>query len=201
MEGRCNELQEVATIIGRPIASTRRRRSMLVSDDTRPGVVRHLTTQRGISESDSTAQPGVVRRLTTSNKMSESSSSGQSSSKTGGQEIRDSPPAKKNCGASSSGYLCQSEERGISLRSIVVIPPQSSMNSGEIEKRMRDRLVEKLKVKSSVPCDPSGISTRNRSTDERSKKSSEVVEEGEIEERSNPKDHFLGPLNETVRAE
>ena len=65
VEGRCNELQEVATIMGRPIASTRRRRSMLVSDDTRPGVVRRLTTQRGISESDSTGRPGVVRRLTT----------------------------------------------------------------------------------------------------------------------------------------
>jgi hypothetical protein len=178
VEGRCTDLQEVSAIMGRTIESTRRGKSLLVSHDE---------------------QPEVLIRRETSSMISRASSSGPSSSKTVGRELGDSPPAKRNCGVRSSEYLCQSKEKVMNVRSIVVVPPQPSEKSRELEKSLRDRLVGKLNVRSSVPSDPSGISTRNVSIDESTMKGKNVVEE--VLEKSDPMDHFLGPLNKNVIAE
>jgi hypothetical protein len=156
VEGRCTDLQEVSAIMGRTIESTRRGKSLLVSHDE---------------------QPEILIRRETSSMISRASSSGPSSSKTVGRELGDSPPAKRNCGVRSSEYLCQSKEKVMNVRSIVVVPPQPSEKSRELEKSLRDRLVGKLNVRSSVPSDPSGISTRNVSIDESTMKGKNVVEE------------------------
>jgi hypothetical protein len=134
VEGRCTDLQEVSAIMGRTIESTRRGKSLLVSHDE---------------------QSEVLRRR--------ASSSGPSSSKTVGKELGESPPAKRNCEVGSSQYQCQPREMVLDVRSIVVVPPQSSEKSRELEKNLRNRLVEKLNVRSSVPSDPSGIGARDES--------------------------------------
>jgi hypothetical protein len=180
-EGRCEELQEVAALVGRKIETTRRRKAALVSIDDEPDAGRHLTTI---------------------GKIGKASSSG-TSAMTVGKQKRDSPPAKKSCNLSFSGQKYQSREERISVRSIVIVPPQPSEISRELERRMRDRLVEKLNVQSPVHKNPIEIKSNNESTGGRviESESRIEVEEVEVVERSNPEDHFCGPLNRKVREE
>jgi hypothetical protein len=161
VEGRCTDLQEVSAIIGRRIESTRKGKSLLVSRDKQSEVLR--------------------RRV---------SNSGPSSSQTVGKELGESPPAKRNCEVASSQYQCQPREMVLDVRSIVVVPPQPSEKSRELEENLRNRLVEKLNVRSSVPSDPSEIGARDESINESTRKGKDMVEG--VLEKSNPQDHFLG---------
>jgi hypothetical protein len=167
VEGRCTDLQEVSAIIGRRIESTRKGKSLLVSRDKQSEVLR--------------------RRV---------SNSGPSSSQTVGKELGESPPAKRNCEVASSQYQCQPREMVLDVRSIVVVPPQPSEKSRELEENLRNRLVEKLNARSSVPSGPSEIGARDESINESSMIGKDIVEG--VLEKSNPQDHFLGPLNRKV---
>jgi hypothetical protein len=178
VEGRCEELQEVAALMGKKIETTRRRRTALVSTDTEPDVGKHLVTIGKMGDSS--------RAVT--------------SATTVGVQNRDSPPTKKSHGPSTSGTMYQSREERFSIRSIVIVPPQPSVNSIEMERMLRDRLVERMNVQSPVQMNPIENRSRNKSTEGEVMESVSrmEVEEGEVIERSNPEDHFCGPLNNKV---